>query len=187
MKCSVFIATSADGFIATPDGSVDWLHTAGNTQVIMGDQSDMGMKDFMSTIDCIIMGRKTMEVIAAMNLTPEQWPYGNIRIIVLSNTLKVPPTNMRNKVEMYAGDIVQLVAKLESSGFKHCYIDGGTIIQAFLNLKLINEITITKAPIILGKGIPLFGNIDTRVNLKKGSAITFPNDFIQLKYEVSYS
>jgi len=90
MKCSVYIATSADGYIATPDGGVDWLHTAGNLEAYMGSE-DMGFKAFIDSIDFMIMGRKCMEMISSMNLTPEQWPYGEIRIIVLSNTVNEPP------------------------------------------------------------------------------------------------
>ena len=72
MKCSVFIATSVDGFIATKDGGVDWLHKAGNSNVALDVQADMGMGDFMRSVDCMIMGRKCMEIISAMNLAPEQ-------------------------------------------------------------------------------------------------------------------
>jgi dihydrofolate reductase len=70
MKCSVYIATSADGYIATPDGEVDWLHTAGNLDADMGDE-DMGFHDFMDSVDCMVMGRKCMEMISNMKLTSE--------------------------------------------------------------------------------------------------------------------
>ena len=162
MKCSVYIATSVDGYIATPDGGVDWLHTAGNLDADMGSE-DMGFQSYMDSVDCMIMGRKCMEMISSMNLTPEQWPYGDVRIVVLSNTVKEPPENLRGKIEMYSGDIQELILKLESSGFKHAYIDGGSTITSFVNLELINEMTITKAPVLLGEGIPLFGKINKSV------------------------
>ena len=134
-KCSVFIATSVDGFIAKEDGSVDWLHTSGNFDADMGDQADMGMNDYISSIDCMIMGRKCMDMISSMNLTPEQWPYGDTRIIVLSNTIKEAPENLKGKVEMYSGDLQALISNLESEGYKHAYIDGGATIQDFIQVK----------------------------------------------------
>ena len=187
MKCSVYIATSADGFIATKEGGVDWLHTAGNSKANMSDFADMGFNDFLASIDCIIMGRKCMEAISNMNLSPEQWPYGDTRIIVLSNTLKSPPSNLEGKVEMYSGDLLELVNRLKSEGHGHAYIDGGRTIQEFINLKLINTLTITKAPILLGGGIPLFGETSQYIKLTNAEARAFPNDFIQFKYEARYS
>ena len=185
MKCSVYIATSADGYIAAPDGGVDWLHTAGNLKADMGSE-DMGFQSFMDSVDCMIMGRKCMEMISSMNLTPEQWPYGDMRIVVLSNTVKEPPENLRGKIEMYSGDIQDLIIKLESCGLKHAYIDGGSTITSFINLKLINEMTITKVPVLLGGGIPLFGKINKSVKLENAKASAFPNEFIQVKYSVNY-
>ena len=88
MKCSVYIATSADGYIATVDGGVDWLHKAGNSAADMGNNPDMGFNAYLDSVDCMIMGRKCMEMVSGMNLTPEQWPYGDITIIVLSKTVK---------------------------------------------------------------------------------------------------
>ena len=134
----------------------------------------------------MIMGRKCMEVISNMNLTPEQWFYGDLKIIVLSNTLKEAPQNLKDKVEMYSGDLLNLMAKLESEGFKHAYIDGGATIQQFIILQLISEITITKAPILLGEGIPLFGATCKNIKLEQTKATAFANDFIQLKYKVRY-
>jgi len=185
MKCSVYIATSVDGYIATPDGGVDWLHTVGNLKADMGTE-DMGFQAFIDSVDCMIMGRKCMETISSMNLSPEQWPYGALRIIVLSNTINEPPENLRDKVEIHSGDIQSLILKLESGGFKHAYIDGGSTITSFLNLKLIDEMTITKAPVLLGDGIPLFGKINQSVELENAKAIAFPNDFTQVKYNVNY-
>ncbi len=185
MKCSVYIATSADGYIATSDGGVDWLHTAGNLEADMGSE-DMGFQSFVDSVDCMIMGRKCMEMISSMNLTSEQWPYGDMRIVVLSNTVKEPPDNLRGKVEMYSGDIQDLIVKLESSGFKHAYIDGGSTITSFINLKLINEMIITKVPVLLGEGILLFGKIKQRVKLENAEATAYQNEFIQIKYSVNY-
>lgn len=182
MKCSVFIATSVDGFIAKKDNSLDWLHSAGKPEV----EIDGGWNSYMASVDCLIMGRATMETISAMNLTPEQWPYGEIRIIVLSKTLKKAPKNMADKIEMYSGEPLELVAKLESEGFQHAYIDGGKTIQAFLNLRLINEMTITLAPILLGEGIPLFSETTDEIKLEQAQAIAFANDFTQVKYRVNY-
>ena len=185
MKCSVYIATSVDGFIAKPDGNVDWLHTAGNLEADMGTE-DMGFKAFMDSVDCMIMGRKCMEMISNMNLTPEQWFYGDMRIVVLSNTVRETPDNLRGKVEMYSGDINSLVATLEKEGFKHAYIDGGKTIQSFINLRLIDEIIITKVPVLLGEGIPLFGKTLKDIKLEKAKASAFANDFVQIKYSVNY-
>lgn len=179
MKCSVYIATSADGYIATLNGEVDWLHNAGNLEVEMGSE-DMGFKDFMDSVDCMIMGRKCMEMISSMNLTPDQWFYGDMRIVVLSNTVQEPPENLRGKVEMYSGDINKLISRLEKDGLMHSYIDGGRTITTFLNLGLVNEMTITKAPVLLGEGIPLFGKIKHRLKLENTEVKTFPNDFLKL-------
>ena len=187
MKCSVYIASSIDGFIAKNDGNVDWLHTAGNKEVDMGEHANMGFNDYISSIDCMIMGRKCMEMISSFNLSPEQWPYGNIKIIVLSNTIKEAPDNLKDKVEMYSGDLNELISSLETKGFKHAYIDGGTTIQAFINLKLINELTITRVPILLGEGKSLFGKTFKDIKLEQAEAIAYPNDFIQVKYKVNYN
>jgi dihydrofolate reductase len=187
MKCSVYIATSVDGYIATIDDRVDWLNTAGNPIADMGDNADMGFNDFIGSVDCMITGRKCMEVISDMNIAAEDWPYSNIRIVVLSRTVNVAPENLQGKVEMYSGEIPRLIEALETEGFKHAYIDGGTTITSFLNLKLINEMIITKAPILLGDGIPLFGKIDHYLNLENAVSQAFPNDFVQTKYNVNYS
>ena len=76
MKFSVFIATSADGYIATPEGNVDWLHTSGNQDADMSVNPDMGFNEFIASVDCMIMGRKCLETLSGFNLNQEQWPYG---------------------------------------------------------------------------------------------------------------
>ena len=97
----------------------------------MGEQADMGFSDYMASVDCMIMGRKCMQMIASFNLSPEQCLTVKTRIIALSNTLKEAPDNVKNKIEMYSGELKTLIEKLESEGHKHAYIDGGATIQAF--------------------------------------------------------
>lgn len=186
MKFSVFIATSADGYIATPEGNVDWLHTSGNQDADMSVNPDMGFNEFIASVDCMIMGRKCLETLSGFNLNQEQWPYGNIKIYALSNSMTHAPENVRDKVEMYSGDILTLTNHLERKGYKHAYIDGGMTITSFLNRKLITEMIITKAPVILGDGIFLFGKINEPIKLQEAKAISFPNDYVQVKYTVNY-
>ena len=192
MKCSIFIAPSVDGYIATENGGVNWLEIVGRSLSEKEASSDLmkhfniSMPNYMKSVDCMIIGRKLMEVLSSFNLTPEQWPYGDTRIIALSNTIKEPPLNLKNKVEIYSDSIPELIAKLEQDGYKHAYIDGGRTITSFLNLELINEMTLTLAPVLLGSGIPLFGKLKHQINLEDAQAIAFPNNFIELKYKVKY-
>jgi len=185
MQCSVFIATSLDGFIATPDGGVEWLDQAGNPDADLGAE-DMGFAALMSSVDCLIMGRRCMEVVASFNLTDEQWPYGDTRVITLSNSLNDVPDSVKGKVELMSGDIPTILHQLEAEGHKHAYVDGGALISSFINLKLITHMTITKAPVVLGEGIPLFQNIQHPVKLKNAHVQAYANDFVQERYEVIY-
>ncbi|ORT52829.1 dihydrofolate reductase [Vibrio sp. qd031] len=186
MKCSVYIAASVDGYIAKHNGDVSWLDSVGNRQADMGDHADMGWHAYFSSVDCLVMGRKCMQVIADMNLSLDQWPYGDTRIVVLSNTLKQLPKTLHGNVELYSGDIYSLIELLEQDGHKHVYVDGGQTIQSFLELKLIHQITITRAPILLGGGIPLFAKMPLPILLKQAKSIAYANDFVQEHYAVSY-
>ena len=186
LKCSVYIATSVDGYIATQDGGVEWLENAGNPE--SGDREpvgDCGFAAYMASVDCMIMGRKCMEMIASFDLTPEQWPYGNIPIFVISNTVKSPPESLGNRVKMYSGDLAVLTEQLASDGYNHAYIDGGATITSFIDLGLLDEICVTQIPILLGGGLPLFGKIDRHIKLENAEVAAFSNDFIQWKYRIS--
>lgn len=184
MKCSVYIATSVDGFIARTDGSIDWLETSGQPEKGTGSEGFVDFSTYMASVDCLIMGRKCMEVISGFDLSPDQWPYGKTRIIVLSKTVSRPPANLAGKVELYSGDIPQLMQQLSDEGHRHAYVDGGTTIQSFLKLGLISEMTITRIPVLLGEGIPLFGPTGTDIQLDSATAMACPNDFVQLRYKV---
>jgi dihydrofolate reductase len=145
----IYIATSLDGFIARKDGSIDWLLEIPNPE-----KSDFGFSDFIKTIDAFVMGRKTYETV----LTFGAWPY-NKPVFVLSNTLQSLPQNLSDKVEIIKGSPELVVDTLNAREYKNLYIDGGETIQSFLNVNLIDEMIITKVPIILGEGIPLFGEL----------------------------
>ena len=79
-----------------------------------------------------------------------------------------------------------MTQRLESEGVNRVYVDGGKTIGSFLNMKLITDITLTKIPVLLGEGIPLFSQITQDIRLKKSEVVAFPNDFVQVYYEVSY-
>ena len=176
MKASVYIAVSLDGFIAKPDGDIDWLHNPDYT--IEGE--DMGYHEFSTSYDCLLMGKNSFEKVASFGF----WPYEGKRAVVLSRTLKELPADLQQHAELSSLEIKELVEKLESEGVKHLYVDGGKLIQSFLNESLITDITLTQIPILLGDGVPLFGQggVESKVELVMSKA--FENGFVQSTYKV---
>lgn len=177
-KCSVFIATSLDGFISRTDGSLDWLERA-NRAVPKGE--DFGYARFMSTVDGIVLGRTTFEQVLAY----EKWPYGATPLIVLSRTLKSLPAHVPASVSLSAEDPVKLVARLAALGLEHFYVDGGKCIQSFLAAGLIDELTLTLIPVLIGNGNPLFGPLVKDVKLELVSSQAYAFGYVQSKYRVA--
>ncbi|MCV6606792.1 MAG: dihydrofolate reductase family protein [Campylobacterales bacterium] len=173
MKFSVYIANSLDGFIAREDGDVEWLNNYNQE-----DKTDYGFDDFISTVDIIVMGRKTFDLVAAF----EGWFYQDAQLVVLSNTLTEVPEHLEDKVTIYNGGIEDLIEKFDDDF--HIYVDGGSVVSQFLEKDLINEMILTTAPILLGKGIPLFSNISHEIDLDLLSSQSYSSGLIMSKYLV---
>jgi dihydrofolate reductase len=176
MTASVFVGTSLDGFIARLDGSFDFLPADGGEA--------HGYDEFIAGIDAIVMGRNTFETV----LTLGAWPYANKRVVVLSSR---PLSNLSNPaaagsglVEQMAGPPAQIVSQLEASGARHLYIDGGITIQQFLRARLIQRLTITRVPVLIGEGIPLFGTLPHDVQLRHIMTRHYPSGLVSSEYQV---
>ncbi|HMW08452.1 MAG TPA: dihydrofolate reductase family protein [Leptospiraceae bacterium] len=175
MKISVYIATSLDGFIARMNGDIEWLTSAG----IPGDTEDYGYYSFTESIDAIVMGRNTLEKV----LSFPEWPYSK-KVFILSNTLKSLPETAKDKAELFSGDLKTLKEKLELNSFKRIYIDGGKTIQSFLREGLVTDLTITRIPVLIGSGLPLFSSLSKDIKLKHIETKSYPSGFVQSKYEL---
>ncbi|MGD9381418.1 MAG: dihydrofolate reductase family protein [Candidatus Thorarchaeota archaeon] len=149
----VYIATSLDGFIATSNGGLDWLDEIPNPE-----ESDFGYAEFMSGIDAIVMGRKTFEKV----LTFDFWPYDKPVYVPSSSKVDVPK-KLEDKVKTVTGNPKELVDQLKEFGHQNLYVDGGITIQGFLEEDLIDEMIITRVPVLLGNGIPLFGKLTRKL------------------------
>lgn len=172
MRASVFIATSLDGFIARPDGGLDWLPIGGG--------EPHGYAEFIASVDALVIGRGTFETVLAF----DEWPYGGKPVVVLSTTLSevtVPPGAV---CEVMSGDPSEIVARLARRGLKHLYVDGGVTIQRFLEAGLIQRMTITRIPVLLGAGIPLFGALSRDVWLEHVATRSFAGGMVQSEYVV---
>lgn len=175
IKTSVFIATSLDGFIARPDGNIDWLNEA-NTVVPAGE--DCGYMEFMDSVDVLVMGRSTFEQV----LTFGEWPYGAKKVVVLSSKGVSIPQGINKTVTTSSETPKQLVQRLASEGAQCLYVDGGKTIQSFLDNELIDDITITVIPVLLGEGLPLFSSLKSDVQLRHEFTKTYPFGFVQSRY-----
>jgi dihydrofolate reductase len=173
MANHVYIATSLDGFIATAEGGIEWL-----SQIPNPKQSDYGYAKFMRGIDAIVIGRKTYEKV----LTFECWPYDK-PVFILSRTLREVPESIADKAEIVSGDIEKIVTRLHQQDHRHLYIDGGQTIQSFLAADAIDELIITHVPILLGKGIPLFGKLDKSLKFSHRKTEIFNNVLVQSQYK----
>lgn len=173
MKISVYIATSIDGFIARSDGGLDWL------QHDPGDE-DYGFNAFFQSIDTMVMGRGTYEFVAGTG----QWIYEGKRTIVLSSTLSDSDIakHLSGKVEVLAVEPADIAKKLESEGAVRVYVDGGVTIQRFLRAGLVDELIVSRMPVLLGSGIPLFGELDADVHFDHIETRGYPSGLVQSRY-----
>jgi dihydrofolate reductase len=147
----VFIATSLDGFIAREDGSIDWLLPM-QSRFPAGD--DGGYAEFFAHVDGMVMGRATFETALAF----PQWPYGDKPVVVLSRRGVAVPDALRATVQTSAEAPAALLARLGTQGWRRAYVDGGEVVRACLSDGLIDEITLTVVPVLIGRGRPLWGD-----------------------------
>ena len=173
VKCTVFVGISVDGFMARPDGSFDFLPEA---------PEDHGFDAFMATVDALVMGRNTFEVV----LPFETWPYGKTRVVVLSSRpVDLSAAAARGAVvEQMSGDPAEIVARLGATGARHLYVDGGDTIQRFMRAGLIDRLVVTRVPVLIGQGIPLFGRLLADVRLHHVATRSFPSGLVQTEYTV---
>lgn len=174
-KISTFIATSIDGYIAKKNGDIDWL-TKFNPPTGEDEDKDCGFSKFFSSVDVLVMGRNTYEVVSGF----DTWPYQGKRVVVLSSTL----TSVCEQAELFNGDIAHLIENLHADGIKHIYIDGGATVSQFLDMGLVDQMIISLIPVVLGSGIPLFSKIHNDKWCRLISSIPFSNGLVQLQYEV---
>jgi dihydrofolate reductase len=172
IKASVFIGASLDGFIARTDGSLDWLQP--------GDAEPHGYDEFMATVDALVIGRKTFEKV----LTFDAWPYGAKPVFALSSR-PLPPAPAGALVERMSGDPSEIVSQLAVRGVRHIYVDGGVTIQRFLQAGLIQRLIITRVPVLIGAGIPLFGATPRDIALNHVATRQYASGLVQSEYAIA--
>lgn len=170
-RCSVFLAVSLDGFIAREDGAIDWL------SIVERPGEDYGFGAFFSAIDTLVVGRKTYEVALGF---PE-WPWGEKRVVVLTSRA----LSSKHGETFHAGTPAELLARVEAAGAKHVYVDGGVVVRDFLAAGLVDDLTLSVVPIVLGKGTPLWGPLPGDVRLSLRASKTFASGLVQLVYGVA--
>ncbi len=176
-QCSVFIATSLDGFIARPDGNIDWLMQA---NALVPEGEDCGYAAFMKTVDAVVMGRKTFEHV----LTFDPWPFHDRKVEVMTSRPMELPPGLAAGVSVCSQSPAALVQRLTLEGNRRLYVDGGKTIQGFLAAGLVDDITITMVPVLLGAGRPLFGPLAHDVHLTLVSSRAYDFGFVQNTYAV---
>jgi dihydrofolate reductase len=172
MAASVFIATSLDGFIARMNGDIDWLPAGGG--------EPHGYDEFIASVDAIVIGRKSFETVLAM----DPWPYGDKRVVVLSSR-PIDISGVRGGVvEQMDGTPAEIMSKLAATGAHNLYIDGGLTIQRFLAAGLIGRMVITRVPVLIGEGVPLFGALLHDIRLRHVTTRSFPSGLVSSEYSV---
>jgi dihydrofolate reductase len=173
MIVSVFVGASVDGYIARPDGDLDFLPEGGG--------EPHGYDEFIAGVDAIVLGRNSFEKV----LTFDPWPYGTKRVVVLSSRPVDVTAARGGVVEQMAGTPAEIVAQLAASGAHHLYIDGGITIQGFLRAGLVQRLIITRVPVLIGEGIPLFGSLLQDIRLRHVATRSYPSGLVSSEYEVA--
>ncbi|MGE5275718.1 MAG: dihydrofolate reductase family protein [Acidobacteriota bacterium] len=173
MKVSVFVGTSLDGFLARPNGELDFLPAGGGEA--------HGYDEFIASVDAIVIGRKTFETVLAF----EGWAYGDKRVVVLSSRPVDLTAGGKGVVEHLSGPPAGIVSRLAASGARHLYVDGGITIQRFLRAGLVDRLMITRVPVLIGEGIPLFGPLERDIPLRHVATRQYPSGLVTSEYEVA--
>ena len=172
-KVKLFIASSLDGYIARENGATDWLYS----------DADYGYAQFYNSVDIVVMGRKTYDKVLDFGTG---YPYKDKKNYVFTQKSLGKRTEKDQNVHFIA-DVIEFIKELVQSPGKDIWLVGGAeIISIFLNAKMLNEITLSIHPIILGKGIPLFKNLQGQLNLKLVKSIPYENGLMQLHYISEY-
>jgi dihydrofolate reductase len=171
MRATVFVGTSLDGFIARTNDDLDFLPAGGE---------EHGYTEFMATVDAVVMGRRTFEKV----LTFDGWPFGPKPVVVLSSHPLDLPTFPGAVIEQMSGTPADVVSRLAARGVAHIYVDGGVTIQRFLAAGLITRLVITRVPVLIGSGIPVFGPLSRDIRVRHVSTRTFPSGMVQSEYLV---
>jgi dihydrofolate reductase len=178
MKASVFIATSLDGYIARPDGNLDWLFA---TAPSGGEAAeDYGYSEFIATVDTIVMGRNTYEKVR----TFDAWPYHGKQVVVLTTRPLDIPVELLGSLRTVAGSPPDVVTDLVARGVKHAYVDGGQTIRGFLDAGLLDRLIVSTVPVIIGDGISLFGRTRTDIRLALVRTRTYATGLVQNEYAI---
>ena len=173
MTVSVFVGTSVDGFIARLNGALDFLP--------LGGGEPHGYDEFIASVDALVIGRNTFEIVLAF---PE-WPYGDKRVVVLSSQPLDLSAVRGGRVEQMTGTPAEIVSKLAAGGAQHLYVDGGITIQRFLRAGLVQRLIVTRVPVLIGEGIPLFGSLPRDVRLRHVSTQHYPSGLVKSEYQVA--
>jgi dihydrofolate reductase len=173
MEITVFVGISVDGFIARPNDELDFLPAGGG--------EPHGYDEFFASVDVLAIGRKTFEKV----LTFGEWPYGKKRVVVLSSRSIDLTAVKEGVVEQMAGSPAEIASKLAASGAHHLYVDGGITIQRFLRAGLIQRLIITRVPVLIGEGIPLFSTLPHDIKLCHVETRQYLSGLVKSEYEIA--
>ena len=172
VQASVFVGATIDGFIARQNGDLDFLPPGGG--------EPHGYAEFFASVDALVIGRKTFEIV----LSFPEWPYADKPVFVLSSRPLDLSAVRGGVVEQMAGDPVDIVSRLAARGFHQLYIDGGITIQEFLRAGLIQRLIITRVPVLIGEGVPLFGTLLRDIKLHHIATQHYPSGLVKSEYLV---
>ncbi len=172
MQLSIFCGVSVDGFLARPNHTLDFLDAGGD--------EPHGFEEFYGSVDVVVFGRRTFEFVLSFG----KWFYGKKPVVVLSSRLLDFSSIKDAVVEQMTGEPTKVATQLKARGFKHAYIDGGITIQRFLSAGLIDHMVITRVPVLIGEGIPLFGPIPRDIKLNHVATRTYRGGLVQSEYNL---
>ncbi len=171
MKAIVYVGVSLDGFIADVNGDLAWL------EKFADDEVSRGYIEFMESVDAVVVGRATFEKVFSY----PSWPYTR-KVFVLSTTLTAVPKHLAGKAEIISMEPREVLTYVGGKGFTLIYVDGGRTIQRFLNDDCIDEMVISRVPLILGSGIPLFSSLDNPLSFAHVHTDVYSNGLVQSRY-----